>query len=167
MAGTRAFLWQIATVLIPAAALGLTLWQKRKKPDSLSSLVPVGVGAVLTVLTLIFVRQALGIYRLQHLTAERISSISYAGRTLRDPAQIAAIVGALHESGWWSARSAAVMDPKSFSIHFMDGSEWEMVVGSNRYGSGTIIRMADREFSRGYAYSAALNQILATQPEKK
>jgi uncharacterized protein YqcC (DUF446 family) len=94
------------------------------------------------------------------MSVASVSSISYKGKIYRDREQINAIVGTLHESQWWSTRASAMVEREPFSIHFLDGSDWTMVIGPNRYGPGTIIQMADREFSRGYAFSPTLNDVL-------
>jgi hypothetical protein len=161
MAGTHGFFWQLAIVLIGSAFFGLTLWQRIKRPKTLSFLVPLGFGLVFTMFLLIFVRQASSIYHLQHLRGESVSSISYKGEMYRSPGQINVIVGALNESQWWSARSSAMVEHESFAVHFTDGTDWAMFIGRNRYGSGIIIELADEhEFSRGYAFNPALGEVL-------
>ena len=160
MTGTHGFLWQLTIVVISAAFFGLTLWQKITRPKTLSFAVPFGIAAVFAIVLLIFVRQASGIYRLQHLSVTSISSISYKDKIYRGRKQITVIVGALNESQWWSTRASAMVNEEPFNLHFSDGSDWTMVIGPNRYGPGTIIQMADREFSRGYAFNPALNEAL-------
>lgn len=162
MAGTESFLWQIVQVLGLAALFSLSLWQKLRGRRRVPFVVPFGFAVGLVIATSIFVRQASGVYRLGHLRGETVSSISYGGKTYRQHDQIDVIVDALNKSQWWSSRSSDMVQPTPFSIHFLNGTEWTMVVGSNRYGSGTIIRMADREFSRGYAFNPGLNEVLQT-----
>jgi hypothetical protein len=160
MTGTHGFLWEVTILATASAFFGLTLWQKLRKPKTLSVAVPFGFAVVLAFVLLIFVRQASGIYRLQHMSVASVSSISYKGRIYRDREQLNAIVGTLRESQWRSTRASAMVEREPFSIQFLDGSDWTMVIGRNRYGPGTIIQMADREFSGGYAFNPALNEAL-------
>jgi hypothetical protein len=156
------FLRQLIPTFVLALLFGLTLWQKLRGRRRIPWAVPFVFGVVLAVAVLIFVRQASSINRLQHLDAVEISSVTYRGETYRDRGQIRVVVTALNQAKWWSSRSADMLQHDPFSLHFTDGSDWEMLVGSNRYGSGTIIRMADREFSRGYAWSPTLHETLST-----
>lgn len=160
MTGTHAFLLQVTILAIASAVFGMTLWQRIRKPKSLSMAVPFVFAVVFAIVLLIFVRQASGIYRLQHMNAASVSSISYKGKMYRDREQINAIIGTLHESQWKSTRASAMLERQPFSIQFLDGSDWTMVIGPSRYGPGTIIQMADREFSRGYAFNPALTEAL-------
>jgi len=157
----NSFVRQLIPVSVAALFFGLTLWQTiTSRGRRVSWTIPFVFGVVFTIAFLIFARQASSINRLRHLDAANISSITYKGETYRDQGQVRPIVEALNQVGWWSPRRSDMLQYEPLSIYFHNGSEWDMRVGLNRYGSGTIISMADRELSRGYALSPTLHDAL-------
>lgn len=160
MAGASAFLWQLAKVLILAVTFALTLWQRRRKPKSVSFVVPIGIAAVLAVTATIFLRQVDSIHRLKSLDPGSVSSFVYKGRSYRDQQAVSAIARALNQTEWWSARSSAMVEHAPFTIHLRDGSDWTLAIGANRYGQGIVIEMADHELSRGYGFNSQLGEVL-------
>jgi hypothetical protein len=110
----------------------------------------------------IFVRQADGMRQLKHISASKISAITYVGRHYTDPAKIRAVTESLQRSQWYHLRRSALSEPRILLVRFRDGREWEMNVGLDRYGQGTIIQISPVGLSSGYAYNSDLIRVLET-----
>ena len=160
MTGSLGFLVQLITVAIPGAIAGLTVWARIRKPSRIQFVVPFVFTIVFCFFFLIFLRQGLKIHDLQHLNPAGVSSVSYERTTYRDPNRIRSVVEALNQTQWYSTRRSAIVGAQTLSVHFKDGTEWELLVGANRYGPGTVIQLSVDGLSSGYGYNLRLRDVL-------
>lgn len=166
MIGTYAYvkegLWLLVPLVLTLVAILLKL-RGRRVPFIVVIVFPLILLIQISILT----RQYLATEELRHLSADRILSISYRGVNIQDRNEILTITRSLNTSTWYSSRRSDIADREALTIHYVDGSDWDLMIGRNRYGTGSILQMSPRGFSRGYAFNRDLFQVLTNLTDRR